>query len=131
MYSLEFEDGPLPTEFVFTYETLKLTPAGQSLQVLQVEFDQIFEIDLPFFDTEATFEQQFEVLDDTASEISGEINYQACDDRVCIFRTETFRIALDGSKLKEEELALSEKDLARSAALTLDLKNKYRKKDKV
>ena len=43
---------------------------------------------------------------------------------MCIFRTETFRIALDGSKLKEEELALSEKDLARSAALTLDLKNK-------
>ena len=126
LYSLEeFEDGPLPTEFVFTYDTLKLTPAGPITSgTPKVEFDQIFEIDLPFFDTEAAFEQQFEVLDATASEISGEINYQACDDRVCIFRTETFRIALDGSKLKEEELALSEKDLARSAALTLDLKNK-------
>ena len=126
LYSLEeFEDGPLPTEFVFTYDTLKLTPAGPITSgTPKVEFDQIFEIDLPFFDTEATFKQQFEVLDATASEISGEINYQACDDRVCIFRTETFRIALDGSKLKEEELALSEKDLARSAALTLDLKNK-------
>ena len=126
LYSLEeFEDGPLPTEFVFTYDTLKLMPAGPTTSGKpKVEFDQIFEIDLPFFDTEATFKQQFEVLDATASEISGEINYQACDDRVCIFRTETFRIALDGSKLKEEELALSEKDLARSAALTLDLKNK-------
>ena len=126
LYSLEeFEDGPLPTEFVFTYDTLKLMPVGPTTSGKpKVEFDQIFEIDLPFFDTEATFEQQFEVLDATASEISGEINYQACDDRVCIFRTETFRIALDGSKLKEEELALSEKDLARSAALTLDLKNK-------
>lgn len=126
LYSLEeFEDGPLPTEFVFTYDTLKLMPAGPITSGKpKVEFDQIFEIDLPFFDTEATFKQQFEVLDATASEISGEINYQACDDRVCIFRTETFRIALDGSKLKEEELALSEKDLARSAALTLDLKNK-------
>ena len=126
LYSLEeFEDGPLPTEFVFTYDTLKLTPAGPITSgTPKIEFDQIFEIDLPFFDTEATFKQQFEVLDATASEISGEINYQACDDRVCIFRTETFRIALDGSKLKEEELALSEKDLARSAALTLDLKNK-------
>ncbi len=126
LYSLEeFEDGPLPTEFVFTYDTLKLMPAGPTTSGKpKVEFDQIFEIYLPFFDTEATFKQQFEVLDATASEISGEINYQACDDRVCIFRTETFRIALDGSKLKEEELALSEKDLARSAALTLDLKNK-------
>ena len=126
LYSLEeFEDGPLPTEFVFTYDTLKLMPSGPTTSGKpKVEFDQIFEIDLPFFDTEATFKQQFEVLDATASEISGEINYQACDDRVCIFRTETFRIALDGSKLKEEELALSEKDLARSAALTLDLKNK-------
>ena len=126
LYSLEeFEDGPLPTEFVFTYDTLKLMPVGPTTSGKpKVEFDQIFEIDLPFFDTKATFKQQFEVLDATASEISGEINYQACDDRVCIFRTETFRIALDGSKLKEEELALSEKDLARSAALTLDLKNK-------
>ena len=126
LYSLEeFEDGPLPTEFVFTYDTLKLMPVGPTTSGKpKVEFDQIFEIDLPFYDTEALFKQQFEVLDTTAIEISGEINYQACDDRVCIFRTETFRIALDGSKLKEEELALSEKDLARSAALTLDLKNK-------
>ena len=126
LYSLEeFEDGPLPTEFVFTYDTLKLMPIGPTTSGKpKVEYDQIFEIDLPFFDTEATFKQQFEVLDATASEISGEINYQACDDRLCIFRTEPFRIALDGSTLKEEELALTEKDLARSAALTLNLKNK-------
>ena len=126
LYSLEeFEDGPLPTEFVFTYDTLKLMPIGPTTSGKpKVEYDQIFEIDLPFFDTEATFKQQFEVLDATASEISGEINYQACDDRLCIFRTEPFRIALDGSTLKEEELPLTEKDLARSAALTLNLKNK-------
>ena len=126
LYSLEeFEDGPLPTEFVFTYDTLKLMPIGPTTSGKpKVEYDQIFEIDLPFFDTEATFKQQFEVLDAPASEISGEINYQACDDRLCIFRTEPFRIALDGSTLKEEELALTEKDLARSAALTLNLKNK-------
>ena len=50
LYSLEeFEDGPLPTEFVFTYDTLKLTPAGPITSgTPKVEFDQIFEIDLPF-----------------------------------------------------------------------------------
>ena len=89
----------------------------------KVEFDQIFQIDLPFFDEQADFKQQFKLLDPLAKEISGEINYQACDDRVCIFRTETFRVALDGTTLQEEVIVLTEQDKAQSAALTLDLKN--------
>ena len=42
---------------------------------------------------------------------------------MCIFRTETFRVALDGTTLQEEVIVLTEQDKAQSAALTLDLKN--------
>ena len=126
LYSLEeFEDGPLPTEFVFVYDSLQLAPAGAtSSSPPKVEFDQIFQIDLPFFDKAAVFKQQFTLLDPAAKEISGEINYQACDDRVCIFRTEPFRIALDGTAIQQTEIELTEQDKARSAALTLHLKNR-------
>ena len=126
LYSLEeFEEGPLPTEFVFVYDSLQLALAGPTTSgTPKVEFDQIFQIDLPFFDKEAVFKQQFKLLDAAAKEISGEINYQACDDRVCIFRTEPFRIALDGTALQQAEIELTEQDKARSAALILNLKNR-------
>ena len=126
LYSLEeFEEGPLPTEFVFVYDSLQLALAGPTTSgTPKVEFDQIFQIDLPFFDKEAVFKQQFKLLDAAVKEISGEINYQACDDRVCIFRTEPFRIALDGTVLQQAEIELTEQDKARSAALTLNLKNR-------
>ena len=126
LYSLEeFEDGPLPTEFVFVYDSLQLAPVGPtSSSTPKVEFDQIFQIDLPFFDNAAVFKQQFKLLDPAAKEISGEINYQACDDRVCIFRTEPFRIALDGTALQQTKIELTEQDKARSAALILNLKNR-------
>ena len=126
LYSLEeFEEGPLPTEFVFVYDSLQLALTGPTTSgTPKVEFDQIFQIDLPFFDKEAVFKQQFKLLDAAAKEISGEINYQACDDRVCIFRTEPFRIALDGTALQQAEIELTEQDKARSAALTLNLKNR-------
>ena len=126
LYSLEeFEEGPLPTEFVFVYDSLQLALAGPTTSgTPKVEFDQIFQIDLPFFDKEAVFKQQFKLLDAVVKEISGEINYQACDDRVCIFRTEPFRIALDGTALQQVEIELTEQDRARSAALTLNLKNR-------
>lgn len=87
-------------------------------------FDEIFQIDLPFFDNEAQFTQRFTLLDPNAKQISGEINYQACDDRVCIFRTEPFQIMLDGSEATVAKVELTTVDLARSKTLTLSLKNK-------
>lgn len=125
LYSLEeFEDGPLPTEFTFVYDSLKIQLKGKTTSGQpKVEFDQIFQIDLPYFDQAARFKQSFLLLDPNAKQISGEINYQACDDKVCIFRTEPFTIMLDGSEAAKERIELSEKDLARSRALTLSLRN--------
>lgn len=126
LYSLEeFIDGPLPTEFTFVLDSLKVQLDGKTTSgTPKTAFDEIFQIDLPFFDQAAQFRQQFKLLDPNAKEISGEINYQACDDRVCIFRTEPFTIMLDGSLASIADIALTEEDLKRSEALTLNLKNK-------
>ena len=126
LYSLkEFEDGPLPTEFTFVFDSLKIGLKGQMESSLpKVEFDQIFEIDLPFFEEEATFSQAIVLLDPAVEEIRGEINYQACDDRLCIFRTEPFAFSLTGEVIAVSTIEVTEEDKARSAALTLSLKNK-------
>ena len=126
LYSLEeFIDGPLPTEFTFVFDSLKIQLNGETTSgTPKTAFDEIFQIDLPFFDQAAQFRQQFKLLDPSAKEISGEINYQACDDRVCIFRTEPFIVRLDGSKAELASIELTASDIARSEALTLSLKNK-------
>ena len=126
LYSLEeFTDGPLPTEFTFVFDSLKIQLDGETTSgTPKTAFDEIFQIDLPFFDQAAQFRQQFKLLDLNAKEISGEINYQACDDRVCIFRTEPFTIMLDGSKVELAKIELTTSDIARSESLTLSLKNK-------
>ena len=126
LYSLEeFTDGPLPTEFTFVFDSLKVQLDGKTTSgTPKTAFDEIFQIDLPFFDQAAQFRQQFKLLDPNAKEISGEINYQACDDRVCIFRTEPFTIMLDGSVARIADIALTEEDIKRSEALKLNLKNK-------
>ena len=125
LYSLqEFEDGPLPTEFVFLTDSLAFSiesPMTTSLPL--VKYDQIFEIELPYFDKKARFVQRIKILDNSIEQILGEINYQACDDRLCIFRTESFTLSLNDKKITST-LQVTKQDLVQSAALTLDLKNK-------
>ena len=126
LYSLkEFEDGPLPTEFTYVYDSLDIKLKGEmQSDPPKIEFDQIFAIDLPFFEKEAKFSQRLTLLDTNVEEIRGEINYQACDERVCIFRTEPFALSLNGKAIVQSTIEITEQDKARSAALTLSLKNK-------
>ena len=126
LYSLkEFEDGPLPTEFTYVYDSLDIKLKGEmQSDPPKIEFDQIFEIDLPFFEKEAKFSQRLTLLNTNVEEIRGEINYQACDERVCIFRTEPFAFSLNGKAIVQSAIEITEQDKARSAALTLSLKNK-------
>lgn len=126
LYSLkEFKDGPLPTEFTYVYDSLRIKLNGEmQSDSPKIEFDQIFAIDLPFFEKEAKFSQRLTLLDTNVEEIRGEINYQACDERVCIFRTEPFALSLNGKAIVQSTIEITEQDKARSAALTLSLKNK-------
>ncbi|MGB1971503.1 MAG: cytochrome c biogenesis protein CcdA [Flavobacteriaceae bacterium] len=124
LYSLEeFKDGPLPTEFTFAFDSLKVIPlAKMSSSVAKVDYDEIFGIDLPYFDGTARFYQRFKIYDPTLKLLEGEINYQACDDQVCIFRTEPFVLSIDGQKPNLPKREITAEDLARSRALKLDLK---------
>ena len=74
---------------------------------------------------QATFQQKIRLLQNELGAISGEINFQACDDKVCIFRNEPFRIVLDSSKvLAEVKKIVDPESLKKSKALQLPLKNR-------
>lgn len=126
LYSTQyFEDGPLPTEFSYTIDSLQIALAGEmATSEPKISFDEIFEIDLPYFDQKAEFRQRIRLLSKEVSELRGEINYQACDDKVCIFRTEPFVFSFNGKAAAVTPFNISDKDKAQSALLQLDLKNK-------
>lgn len=120
------KDGPLPTEFVFegagtAFELLGKTEESRSVTA----FDPIFAMDLSWFEGEATFRQKIRLLQPELGTVSGEINFQACDDKICIFRNEPFRFVLDPSKaIAITQKTLDPESLKKSKALQLPLKNK-------
>jgi thiol:disulfide interchange protein DsbD len=121
LYS-QFSDpeGAIPTEFVFDQtDSFKLVGNVTESESV-VDYDQVFEMDLTYFNDSAIFQQQIQVLDGRLTQIKVEINYQACDDELCIFRTETFALSLDGS-VAVVELDVDEKSQALSAELKLAL----------
>ena len=120
------EDGPLPTEFVFEGDGTAYELVGKMEESETVTaFDPIFEMDLSWFEGEGTFQQKIRLLQAELGAVSGEINFQACDDKVCIFRNEPFRFILDASKASAvAQKTVDPESLKKSQALQLTLKNK-------
>ena len=113
-------EGAIPTAFVFE-PTGKYTRIGTVTESEStVDYDQVFEMDLTYFKDSASFQQQIEVVDAGIKQIKVEINYQACDDELCIFRTEAFVLSLDGS-VAALSLEIDEKSKSLTAALQLPL----------
>ena len=128
LYSQNLPDnGPLPTEFIFKgeeghFDLVGNTKEGKS----KTAYDPIFEMELSWFDDEALFEQKIKLLNPDLALIEGEINYQACDEKLCIFRNEAFRFVLDKSKqVIREKKVIDSGSLEKISALKLDLKNKH------
>ncbi len=120
------KEGPLPTEFEFEGAGIDFELVGKTVESESITaFDPIFEMDLSWFDGEATFQQKIRLLNPELATIFGQIQYQACDDKLCIFRNEPFRFVLDASKVvDEEQKTIDSKSLKQTAALKLPLKNK-------
>jgi thiol:disulfide interchange protein DsbD len=79
-------------------------------------------MDLTYFNKVAIFRQEIELEDTDLSNLSVEVNYQACDDKLCIFRTETFVFSFDGKEVASS-LTTDSRSKELSKALNLDLKS--------
>jgi len=100
LYATEMpEDGPLPTEFSFQ----DVTPIGSlTHSELITGYDPIFEMELSYFDNKATFYQTIQVADQSVQNITVDLIYQACDDKLCIFRDEQLLISLTGDSQQQQ-----------------------------
>ena len=116
----------MPTEFQFEgvgidFQLMGKIDEGNTITA----YDPIFEMDLSWFDGKATFRQKIRLLKPELVSIKGQIQFQACDDKFCIFRNEPFRFVLDPSQAgAEEQKTIDSKSLEQSVALQLQLKNK-------
>lgn len=114
------DQGALPTEFVFDSQGYKrIGEVEESLSI--TDYDKVFEMDLTYFNDSANFRQEIVLEDETLSSLSVELNYQACDDKLCIFRSETFVFSLDGT-VDNKLLTTDAISQELSKALKLDLK---------
>ncbi len=83
------EGGALPTEFFYDEEQLGKTfelvakTAAESKTI--TKYDKVFEMDMTFFDNNATLVQRIKLLDSSVTSIAGEVSYQSCDDEKCLF----------------------------------------------
>jgi thiol:disulfide interchange protein len=108
MYSQEVPpDGPRATLFTF------IKPSGYQLigkvkePKPKVEFDEMFEKNVKFFEGQASFTQQIKIQSNKPVKITGEVEFQACDNKNCIFDTKPFSFDLDGSRSYKPQTAVN------------------------
>ena len=116
------DEGALPTSFSFInntsdFEADELFNEDDYI----VGFDNVFKMDLYYYENEANFNQNVKLLDEDLNQIKVEIDYSSCDDELCIFRNETFNVILDNSIVVTESENVTLEDVRRYNALELDL----------
>ena len=115
-------EGAIPTKFKFSqegegYERIGSVEESESA----LEYDTVFEMDLTFFNGSAQFYQDITLTDLTLPFISVEIEYQACDDELCIFRTEPITFMLS-EEAEWSAPVVDDRSQQLSKALLLELK---------
>ena len=116
------DEGALPTSFRFinntsNFEADELFNEDDYI----VGFDNVFKMDLFYYENEANFNQNIKLLDKDLNQIKVEIDYSSCDDELCIFRNETFNVVFDNSIITTESDNVTLEDVRRYSALELDL----------
>ncbi len=97
LYSIDIPPGgPIPTSFVFhESESYKLVNGIKQDGNKKVEFDPIFNMDVGYFDLDASFTQIVEFSEGYGgASISGLIEYQVCYEDKCIFFDKDFKLTL-------------------------------------
>lgn len=96
--------GPIATSFM-----MEDTPGVESVGSLQElsapinKFDKVFEMDVAYFDNQASFSQKLKVTDPSIKKITASIDFQTCDDEKCIYDSKeiTFDVPAASAKIEE------------------------------
>jgi thiol:disulfide interchange protein DsbD len=89
------EGGPIATNFKFNQDPgYKAIGGVKELTKSKKEHDEVFDLDLSFFDKEASFSQLVELTESKPIKITGTIEYQACYADKCIYLEKDFEFAV-------------------------------------
>lgn len=99
LYSVDVpENGPLPTEFIFEEQNgFKVIGDAIEMTTPIEEFDDVFELDIKFFEDEATFKLTIKLTStDESIPVIGEIAYMVCNDVGCVALYEDIELNFNG-----------------------------------
>ncbi len=115
MYSQQVpKDGPRPTLFTFDKSSgFQLIGKVTEPKPFE-EFDEMFEMNVKYFQMQSTFTQKIKIQSNKPVKVSGEVEFQACDNKSCIFDSKPFSFDLAGSKTYNAPLAANKADTAQA-----------------
>ncbi len=122
----DVEIAPIPTEFAYnaTPETYELVGKTQEPDVVPY-YDPVFEADIVYFSDKPVFIQPIKVINEEGLKIKVEVYYSVCDEEKCLPpESKIFELGLGTGKAKASSVELTEEDLKKTAALTIDIKGK-------
>lgn len=100
LYSQHFDDGgPVRLAFIFNKsDNYSLIGSVEELSPVKTTFDDIFEIDVKYFEKKALLKQKIKVLTDKSFSINGEMEYQTCKEGECKMFTPDFSFSINKGK---------------------------------
>lgn len=109
LYTQEkLENGPLPTEFIFEEsDSYKLVGKVEEKIEAHTEYDEIFKLDISFWENEAIFTQRID-LNKQDVEILGEIAYMVCNDKGCVALWQDIEFSFTGGMPAGETTEIAE-----------------------
>ena len=113
LYTQEkLENGPLPTEFIFEEnKNFKLIDKPVPQKDPITEYDDVFEMEIGYYENEIAFVQKVEITSKKAFDIAGEIAYMVCNETGCVALYEDFSFAFkDGMPALAEDTELGGAD---------------------
>ena len=111
LYSQHFADGgPIRLNFTFNpSDKYELLGEVEEVTKAKTEFDDIFEMDIQYFEHEALLKQKVKILNPNAFTISGEMEYQTCREGECVMYTPDFEFDMNKGKVAAQVEAKPEK----------------------
>jgi len=107
------EGGPIPTSIKISADDTKYQLIGSPQEGKgHEEYDNVFDMDIKYFEMKAVFKQKIRLLSDEKIAVSGVLEFMVCDDTNCLPPTEVdlaFEVQGQGAEpLSQESIANTE-----------------------
>ncbi|MBL4662363.1 MAG: hypothetical protein JKY22_02095, partial [Flavobacteriaceae bacterium] len=120
----EEDEGPIRTEIGFNNSPTTYTLVGATEEPkVAPTYDQVFDMDVVYFEDEVNFVQAIDVVNPDGLKIQVEVYFSVCDDKQCLApELKTFELDLASGETAAVNAEVTEEDIIKTAALTIDLK---------